>query len=218
MGFNLPSGCSGTRFLLASCALALCCGCPAPNNTQPHPITETQALKDKVDDQARRLAAKDEQLRTQAELIQSLQKLNGERKIDDLIHVDKIEIDRLSGGYDENDDGIDDGVRVYLRLYDQFGGIIRATGAAQIQVFDLSRTEGNHLVGEAQLSPEQMKSLWFGGFMTNHYTIDVKWKKPEDRPTGSSTTVLANFTDLLSGRSFEAQQVVQLTVPPKPTK
>lgn len=209
------SGSNLTRIASTLCAFFLVSitGCPPPDNTSGKKLTETQQLRDQIAEQQHLLKSKDEQLRAQAARIQALQDLGPERRMDDLVHVDRIAIDRLSGGYDANEDGKEDGIRVYLRLFDQYGGGIRAAGAVHVRVLDLWKESGERLLGEVDLTPQQMTPLWYGSFLTNHYTIDVPWKASDVRPARSEVTVIATFVDLLTGKSFEAQQSVKVAAP-----
>lgn len=198
------------------CAFAVLCliliagGCNGMNAALEDSarLTEIQALKDKNASQARLLVQRDEQLRDQAEIIRSLRDLPRGLKLADLIHVDRIEIAGLSGGYDADEDGIDDGVRVYLRPYDQYGGALRATGKARVRLYDLDDPAGTQSVGEVVLEPEALGPLWFGRFLTSHYTIDVPWSGGAKTARHPHITIAVTFTDLLSGRSFEARSNV----------
>jgi len=172
-------------------------------------IAEIQQLEDEIEQQGLAIAQKDEQLAGQAKRIQELQGAVGERAIENLVHVDKIEIERLSGGYDDNHDGIDEGVVVYLRLLDKEGDAVKAAGSAKVQILDLSRPEGSRTVGELNLEAAALRPMWFGRLMTYHYTIKVPWSGGADRPTARSLTVRVEFTELLSARTFDAQAVVE---------
>jgi len=177
-------------------------------------LTRIQQLEDRIEQQSRLLAGKDDQLRAQAEMIRRLRGLGKNRKIDDLIHVERIEIERLSGGYDDDHNGIDDGVTLYLRLYDQYGETMRATGSLTVRLFDLAASPDRRNLGWVELSPKKLNALWFGRFLTSHYTIKVPWAEGVKPPAHGRVTVVASFTDLLSGRSFDAQRVVDVHIAP----
>ncbi len=174
-------------------------------------VTQIQELRDKVEQQGRAIAQKDEQLAAQGRRIQELQGLTAEQSIENLVRVDRIEIERLSGGYDEDHDGVDEGVVVYLRLLDKEGDAIKAAGSANLQLLDLSRAEGPRTVGEVRLDPAALRPMWFGRLMTYHYTIRIPWSGGAARPSSKSVTVRVEFTELLSGKTFEAQAVVEVS-------
>ncbi|MFQ5428958.1 MAG: hypothetical protein ACE5E1_01505 [Phycisphaerae bacterium] len=175
-------------------------------------LTEIQRLQDRVASLTHRLAQQGDQLRDQAGIVQSLRSLPEGRKIEDLIHVDRIEIERLSGGYDDNGDGVDEGIRLHLRLYDQFGGTLRARGLVRVKLLDLAAEPEQQLVGHIALDPDALDALWLGRFLTSHYTITVPWHEGIASPDHRRITILVSFTDLLSGRTFEAQRPVEIHV------
>jgi hypothetical protein len=174
-------------------------------------ITQIQHLQDKTTDQARLLVQKDEQLAAQARSIQELQGLTGQRALDNLVHVANVEIDRLSGGYDDDHDGVDEGVVVYLRLLDSDGDAIKSSGSARVRLLDLAKPEGSQLVGEVSLDAAALRPLWYGRLLTYHYTIKVPWAGGAKRAEHRSVTLLVEFTELLSGQSFTAQKVVEVS-------
>ena len=176
-------------------------------------LTRIQELEDQLAEKLRLLARKDEQLREQAKIVQQLRHLDGDRGLDALIHVDRIEIERFSGGFDDNGDGIDEGVRIHIRLFDQHGETMRATGSVQVKLLDVAAPSGQRDMGRMELTPQQLNALWFGRFLTKHYTVKVPWPAGVSSPPHEQITVNVVFTDLLSGRSFDAQRVVEVSLP-----
>lgn len=175
-----------------------------------HRVTEIEELRSEIDRQQRQLTFQDEQIQDQARIIQELRGLDGERRLDRLVSVARIELGTLSGGHDQDGDGADESVRVYLQLLDQDGDTVKVAGSAQARLFDLANPEGSQLVGQVQLDPDQMRQAWYGRFLTYHYTIDVPWAGGAKHAAHEAITVHVRFSDLLTGRSFEAQQVVKV--------
>lgn len=171
-------------------------------------LTRIQQLEDQLAAQARRLLEKDEEVRDQAAVIQRLRALPADRRLEDLVHVGRIEIERLSGGYDENRDAVDDGVVVYLRLVDQFGGSIRASGTVRVRLLDLDAPPDRQLLGRVELTAEQLEGLWYGRFLTSHYAVHVPWRPEVAAARPREVTISVTFTDFLSGRTFRAQAAV----------
>ncbi|HVP11308.1 MAG TPA: hypothetical protein VMV94_09005 [Phycisphaerae bacterium] len=197
--------------ILAVLVLSLCIVAAGCNGTKPDSrITQIQQLQDKTQEQARLLAQKDEQLAAQSKRIQELQGLTDERSLDNLVHVASIEIDRLSDGYDDEHTGVDQGVVVYLRLLDRDGDAIKATGNVRVRLLDLAKPEGAQLVGEVSLDAAALRPLWYGRLLTYHYTIRVPWSAGAKRVEHKSITVIVDFTDLLSGKTFTTQKVVEV--------
>ncbi len=198
-------------FILAAMLLASGTGCPPPSEEMRQSadrISEVQRLQDENILLKSQLAKRDDQISDMAKSIEALRGLEGDKRLENIVHVNRIDIERLSGGYDENLDGIDDGVVVYLMLYDQFGGALRAAGSARITLLDLSDPASARVIGEAALGHEELGQLWYGAFLTSHYTIKVPWSGGTSRPPVRNVTIVASFTDLLTGRTFEAQRAV----------
>ncbi|MFH1420068.1 MAG: hypothetical protein ABII12_17475 [Planctomycetota bacterium] len=190
-------------------ALPMGAACNDQGRADPR-ITQIQELQDKAAAQARRIVEKDEAILAQAARIRELQNLEGARSIENLIHVTRIELAPLSGGYDDDGDSVDEGVVAYVRLLDQDGDVIKATGGVRVRLIDLSNPEGQQLVGGLALDAAGLKPLWFGRLLTSHYTIKVPWADGAKRAEHKSITVHVTFTDLLSGEVFETQKAVEV--------
>ena len=195
-------------------ALSIIMMLSACNNDKSDPrMSRIQELDDKVQKQARQLVDREEQLASAARTIQELRGLEGPRRLDRLVRVAKIEIERLSGGYDDNQDGVDDGVVVYVRPIDTDGDVVKAAGSAKVELFDVSQPSGPQSVGKVELNPEAMRKAWFSKFLSAHYRIKVPWAAEAASPERKSITVAVRFTDLLTGESSEAQQIVEVHKP-----
>ncbi|MCB9855076.1 MAG: hypothetical protein H6818_05255 [Phycisphaerales bacterium] len=209
--------CRGIAGALSLCALGLlvagCFGGDTPEEVRESSerVTRIQELEDKIRTQGELLSMKDAQLADQAQELRRLRKTPSSAPLDQLIHVEKIEIDRLSGGYDENRDGRPDGIRIYLRPYDQFGGYLRASGRIHVKLLDLSAPAQNQLVGEAKWDNSELADLWYGALLSSsHYTLSVPWRNPQSPPIGKTITALVTFTDMLSNRVFDAQRAIDV--------
>ena len=171
-------------------------GCENPGQSQ---VSETAKLEDKLIKQARVIAQQDDQLKDQAAVIQELRAIDGPNRLDQLVTVDRIDLERLSGGYDDDRDSRPDGLVLYLKLFDKEGDVLKAAGKVSVRVMDLA------------LDSEALRSLWFGRLMTSHYTIKLPWEKlGGSPPSHNQLTVLVSFTDLLTGRSHSLQKVLTL--------
>ncbi len=173
-------------------------------------ITQVQELQDKAAAQAREIVEKEAAILVQAARIRELQNLKGKQSIDHLVHVAKIQLAQLSGGYDDDEDSVDEGVVAYLQLLDQDGDIIKATGSVCVRLYDLSKAEGQQLVGSVELDAAGLRPLWYGRFLTYHYSIKVPWADGAKRAEHESITLHVTFTDLLTGDVFKTQEVVKV--------
>jgi hypothetical protein len=67
-------------------------------------------------------------------------------------------------------------------------------------------------VAEKTFTPEELRPLWYGRFMTQHYTLRVPWQSEFKTHPPSKVTALVRFTDLLTGQSFDAEQSIDLAI------
>jgi hypothetical protein len=180
-------------------------------------LTRIQELEDRVQKQARRLVDQEEELSAAARTIQELRGLEGSRRLERLVHVARIEIERLSGGYDDNRDGVDDGVVVYIQPKDADGDVIKAAGSVKVEIFDVTQPSGPQVIGKVELSPDATRKAWFSKLLGAHYRIQVPWAADALSPERSKVTVTVHFTDLLSGETFEAHHIADVRKPARPT-
>jgi len=77
-----------------------------------------------------------------------------------------------------------------------------------VQLWDLNRQDGQALLGQWHIEPNELKKLWFATLITINYrlTFDVA-DKIEDAE--GPLTVKVAFTDYLSGRVFNEQRVIK---------
>ncbi len=146
----LPTWC-----LLSSAA------CPGPVVDTSY-VTEIEQLKEKNLAQSRLVQQRDEQIRNLSEQIRRLTELPESRRVDLLPRVQRIELASLSGGYDDNDDGIDEGVVLYLRPIDQDEDTIKAAGTLRVVLSDPSSDVVRMVVGEAELGFEVLRKTLDG--------------------------------------------------------
>jgi hypothetical protein len=183
-------------------------GCVPTERADPR-LTRIQDLEDELQSVSRSLSACQDQSAIQSETIQNLRGLEGPRRLERLIHVGRIEIERLSGGYDEDGDGADDGVVVYLRLFDVDSDTIKSAGDVHVRIFDPAAEDDARLVAETRVDPDQLRECWYGRLMSAHYTIRAPWKRGS-APSHRTLTAWVRFGELLTGQAFEAQREVEI--------
>lgn len=193
---------------LGLCAALVSSGCIEPAN--PNPQLEIIRLKKELDE-------KNNQLTAQKATIDELQRrLNAARGFnpDKLVAFlpERLEIDRLSGGYDENDQPGDDGVTVYLKPLDKAGDVLKFAGDIHIELYDLAAEPDRNRVGEYTIKADKVGDLWYGKLMTNHYTIKCSWQ--HGPPKHPEITIRATFVDALTLRVMSAQATCTVKLPP----
>jgi len=192
---------------LAGCLLAAAAGCESTGSQKIPPAKQIQTLKQ----EKRQLARQIEQSKTEAEQlkkqIQILSDLPPEAKFENLYHLQRTKITRYTNLYDKDKDGKKEKLIVYIQPIDEEGDIVKATGAVDVQLWDLNKENGQALLGQWQVKPDELKKLWFATLITNYrLTFDVA-----DKITGDeeALTVKVTFTDYLTGKVFKEQKVIK---------
>ena len=195
--------------------LLLCCfalmqllvGCANGNKTSSlvEQIQQLKQEKTQLQKQFEQSKAENEQLKKQVHILSGLpEQVKGEN----LYRLQKIEITRYTNLYDKDKDGKNEKLIVYIQPIDEHGDIIKATGAVEVQLWDLNKENGEALLGQWSVEPEQLKKLWFATLITINYrlTFDVADKIDDfEEPL----TVKVTFTDYLTGTVFKEQRVIK---------
>ncbi len=192
---------------LWGCYLA---GCHGPSQTiadQHKQIAELQSRNRKL---VSTIEDQDKQIDEFNEVITILRKL-GPKRLQKLYYVSKIEIHRRSGGTDYDGRIGDDGITLYLKLYDQDGHGFKAAGDIDVYIYDLTNPREQDLIAEYKYDVDKTKELWYGRLLTYHYRIDCPWQKR--KPRGRNVLVRVTFLDYLTGRALQASREFEITPP-----
>jgi hypothetical protein len=191
--------------VLVGWLLTWAAGC---ENGGSSPTEQIQTLKQEKKQLARQIEqskAENEQLQKQ---VQVLADLPPEVRLESLYDLQKIKITRYTNLYDKDKDGEKEKLIVYIQPMDAEGDIVKASGAVDVQLWDLDRENGEALLGQWQVKPEELKKLWFATIITINYrlTFDVA-----DKITGDeeSLVVKVTFTDYLTGKVFKEQRIIK---------
>jgi cell division protein FtsB len=172
------------------------------SSQQVQQLTEQKADLQKQLEQAR---TDNDRLRKQVEGISSLP---GDKRVDAVYHLQAVKIGRFTNLYDNDKDGTKEKLIVYVQPIDETGDVIKAAGAAEVQLWDLNKKEGGALLAQWRVEPNEIKKLWFNSIAMTCYrlTFDVSAvvKKFEDE-----LTVTVTFTDYLSGSAFTDQFIIR---------
>ena len=200
------------RVTVAVVGAVVMAGCAAGQSDR---ILELRAQNDQLTQQLNEaghcLVEQQAALDIQAQQIETLQ-VFGSARLEKLVYPTRLVIDRLSGGYDEDGQPGDDGVRVYLKPVDEVGDTLKCAGAITVELFDLGNPDGQHGVGRVELDVDQVGAAWYGKLWTVHYTVQCPWSGPAG-PGHREITVRATFTDYLTGRTLRAQRVCTVALP-----
>jgi hypothetical protein len=128
--------------------------------------------------------------------------------VGDLYHVVYVQLTRYTGLYDDDEDGQVDQLNVYLRPVDADGDVVKAAGRVTVQLWDLSGKNAGALLGEWQVSSEDLRKQWFSSLMTVNYRLrfplQAQWADP-----ALSLTVRVLFHDYLTGEELTSQSPVK---------
>jgi hypothetical protein len=178
----------------------------------PSPLSQCRTQLDQArEDNVRltkQLAQANQTIQSQSKQIDTLQHF-GTQRMAELIHVQSLQLDRLTGGYDDNHDGYEDGIVVYLQPLDQHRHIIEAAGLARVRLFELQKEP--KLIGEAVFTVPEFEKTWAGRLWTQHYTLRCPFAR---KPAIPNVTLQVEFTELLTGKTFVTEKMVTVKLPP----
>lgn len=197
------------RSLLPALAmLAVGVGCaPDPQVELRQEITRLNAL---ISDKERELEARHAtivELQTRVAAAVGLD----EKRLSYLFVPERLVLDTLTGGLDEDGMPGDEAVVVYVKPVDRYGDTVKAAGELRVQLFDLAAPPDQSLVGEMRVPVEKAAEYWYGRFLTSHYTLKCPWRS--GFPQHSEITVRVTFVNLFPPRVLTAQTVVQVKLP-----
>lgn len=189
------------------CFLAFVAGCDNTYTESPlQERVETLTIQQKqLESQLERSTSENEKLQKQ---IHTLSGLPEQLKGENLYSIQNVEIGKYTGLFDKDKDGTKEKLIVYIEPIDEQGDIIKAAADVEVELWDLSKTDGSALLAKwPPVKPDELKKLWFDSMLKINYrlTFDVTdIVKSFDEPL----TVKVTFTDYLSGKVFKKQKVI----------
>ncbi len=192
-------------------AFSLCClGCDAQTDSMRRLKDQVEAQKTQIATLEKNLADAQKTVDEQKQQIATLQKVGPDRMAK-LVVPTGIQFARLTGGYDDDGRPGDDGVVAYVQPVDVKGHVIKVAGSIRMQVFDLANPPGRQVVAEGEWDVDHVADMWNGRLWTGHYTVKCPWPPPDRKPPDHrELTIRVEFTDLLTGKTFTAQKVVEV--------
>ena len=189
------------------CFLAFVAGCDNTYTESPlQERVETLTIQQKqLESQLERSTSENEKLQKQ---IHTLSGMPEQLKGENLYSIQNVEIGKYTGLFDKDKDGTKEKLIVYIEPIDEQGDIIKAAADVEVELWDLSKTDGSALLAKwPPVKPNELKKLWFDSMLKINYrlTFDVTdIVKSFDEPL----TVKVTFTDYLSGKVFKKQKVI----------
>ncbi len=148
---------------------------------------------------ARRVEEQDKQIASLMDL--------GDKRADVLFTAHEVRMGKYSGGWDFDDNGLEDGVKVFLTTHDQDGTLLKSAGEATVKIYDLSAGE-QALLGEYTWTAEEFGQTWMSGFMGSYFNLECPWI--DGSPETDQVTVHVTFVDYLTGKTLTAQKVCDI--------
>lgn len=193
--------------VLAACLLAFAAGCETADSKTAlaDRFNSLKLEKAELTRQLQQAETENKQLKKQLQVISGLPA----DKLENLYHLQKVKIHRYTNLYDKDKDGQYEKLIVYIQPIDKTGDIVKATGAVDVQLWNLNSPQANQtLLGQWHIKPDELKKLWFATIVTINYrlTFDVA-----DKIAGleEPLTLKVTFTDYLTGRVFKEQKVIK---------
>ncbi|MEA3224881.1 MAG: hypothetical protein U9Q07_02950, partial [Planctomycetota bacterium] len=162
---------------------------------------ENKELQTQID----RSNSENKQLEKRVEVLSSLPK---DVRLENLYRLERIEIGRLSGFFDKDRDGKREKLIVYVTPVDEQGDAIKVTGAVNVQLWNLNKADGEALLGEWDIKPGELKTVWFKTVISANYRLTFDISNIVEN-FDEELTVRVAFTDYLSGKVLKDQQVIK---------
>jgi len=195
------------RITLAACLLAVAAGCEGPNN-RVSPAEQIGKLRQEKSQLTTRVEQLETQNRQLQERVQTLSGLPEDQRGVNLYPLESVRIGRYTDFYDKDGDGSKEKLIVYIQPIDEQGDVVKAAGAVDVQLWNLNNQADKALLGQWHVEQQELKKVWFATLIVINYrlTFDVAdIVKSFDEPL----TIKITFTDYLSGKVFEAQEVIK---------
>jgi hypothetical protein len=190
---------------MAGCVMLIACTPQRPVRLDANMLLEIEQLRTRNEELCKQLSQRDEQ-------ILALQNL-GDKRLGQLYTVRRISLASGTGGASTGDKPGDDAVKVNVAPIDQYGSVLKAAGSVKVQVFDLAAPQAKNLLAECNYDPNAAAKNWVSGLFSSYYGFTLPL--PAEPPAHGELTVRAEFTEYLTGKTFTAQQVIKVALPPK---
>ncbi len=186
-------------------AMVLITGCGRPSAVNTELRKQIQAMQEQIEQLTLERDGLRAQLRTSDEQRAPIDRLP-QTRLDKLFVVSGLEVNRLTLGVDLDPNLPGDEIfKVTFTPIDQYGQLIKAAGAVEIQL-----REGERQIGQWKIPTPDLRSKWISTVLLYAYVVELPW---QEKPTSSKLHVNIAFIDELTGRRFEAQRDLEI-VPP----
>ena len=184
----------------------LVAGCHKANESAAFTVQIEQLTqqKEQLQEQLDQSKTENKKLKEQVQVLSGLPE---DVKLEIVYSIQRIKIGRLSGFFDKDKDGKREKLIVYVTPIDKDGDGIKATGAVNVQLWDLNKANGEAMLGEWDVEPDELKKVWFKTLVALNYRL--AFDIPDTvKSFDEKLTARVTFTDYLSGKVFKDQRVI----------
>jgi hypothetical protein len=170
-------------------------------------VRDLEREKVELNGQLEQCRVETEQVKAQ---VNALAALPQDKKENRFYALSAVKIARFTDFYDKDNDGKREKLIVYVQPVDQVGDAVKTAGVVSVQLWNLGNPGGQALLGQWQISADELHKLWFNSFVSTSFRLTF------DAPVtpailAQPLTAKMTFTDYLTGQVFTDQYVI----PPK---
>lgn len=197
-GVALACGLMLVAVLAAGCGIGSERKAPAEIKVQQIAREKTELMRD-----LQQAKAENQQL---AEQIKALSVFPEDKPLNPY-RLKRVKITRYTNFYDKDNDGKREKLIVYIEPIDLDGDAVKAAGTVNVQLWNLNNLNGQALLGQWQVDPNDLRKLWYDTLVSANYRLIF------DAPPGLDVlaeplTVKVTFTDYLTGEIFRDQYAI----------
>jgi hypothetical protein len=166
-------------------------------------INTLEDEKQQLSREAETLKSENLQLNSQ---VKTLSGFDASERQNVLPTIEKITLTKRTGFVDRDKDGKKEKLAVYIKPYDKKFDVIKSAASVSVHLWDLEAEPAKSMIGQWDISPEELSEMWMGAFMTGYYRVllDVDMAKLEE---GKGYTIKVTFTEYITGKVFKQQMV-----------
>ena len=206
-------------FILAGGVLLFAAGCGG-NKKEALLLKENEMLLEQKIELSNALTSERAKNKTLGNQFKLLTGLKGERKVEDIYQLERVKILRYTNFYDKDNDGLKETLLVYLQPTDFQGDAVKAPGAMEIELWDLSQSPEEALVDQWQIDSDRLNKAWFSIMGKANYRLAFNIAEKDEQhgkglgdPNGlqagpTPLTVKVKFTDYITGKVYNEQKTV----------
>lgn len=188
----------GTSVLLAGCGIG-----SERKDPLELEIKDQRAANAELTAELERCRVEVEQLGDQVGALAALPKEGQENPY----KLSSIRVSRFTNFYDTDNDGKREDFIVYVQPIDLEGDVVKAAGLLGVQLWDLNRPDGQALLGEWRVQPQELRRLWLDTLISANYRLTFDTPEALD-VLAEPLVVKVTFTDYLTGEVFRAQRPI----------